>query len=249
MGRKHFLLITVCIIMTTVLLIGGCGSTGSMSKKNSAQSTSRDIDELLGLSNNDDTENFEDEDNINEENVLRLLGVVDENDDIEMAGKENQISAVEQNQSKFNRYQYDNTETKDLSEKNSNFYEKSNMSFPNSYKDAFQSYNARRYKEAIQKFSNLLSVKNNHALSDNCQYWIGESYYALGDFEQSIIAFEKVFLYTKSNKDDDAQLKLGICYIRLNQRDKARKEFQRLITNYPNSEFLSVARNYLNKLN
>ncbi len=86
-------------------------------------------------------------------------------------------------------------------------------------------------------------------MSDNCQYWIGESYYDMGNYEQAIISFEQVFSFTNSNKDDDAQLKLGICYHKLNNQEKAKEEFQRLITYYPDSEYVSIARSYLNKYN
>ena len=88
-------------------------------------------------------------------------------------------------------------------------------------------------------------MNNRHSLSDNCQYWIGESYYALGNYQQAITAFQNVFTFSNSNKDDDAQLKLGICYIRLNDEEQAKREFEKLVNNYPTSEYVNIAKRYI----
>ena len=85
-------------------------------------------------------------------------------------------------------------------------------------------------------------------LSDNCQYWIGESYYGLRNYNQAIAEFEKVFSFANSNKIDDAQLKLGVCYLRLGDKAQARNEFDRLLSAYPSSEYKPVAQRYIARL-
>ena len=82
-------------------------------------------------------------------------------------------------------------------------------------------------------------------MADNCQYWIGEVYYALHDYIRSIKEFEKVDSFQGSNKSDDAQFKMGLCYINLDQIDMARNEFEKLIEFYPNSEYYKRAQEYL----
>ena len=47
---------------------------------------------------------------------------------------------------------------------------------------------------------------------------------------------------------DDAQLKLGLCYWKLGDTERARQEFERLISDYPNSEYVGKAQQYLSKL-
>jgi len=121
-------------------------------------------------------------------------------------------------------------------------------SYKQRYDDALDDYNRRRYRDAISKFERLLSTDQTTSLADNCQYWIGECYYGLGDYTRAVAAFEKVFSFTNSNKSDDAQLKLGLCYLRLNDVARAREELERLIGNYPKSEYISVAQRFLNKL-
>jgi tol-pal system protein YbgF len=109
-------------------------------------------------------------------------------------------------------------------------------------------YESRHYKEAVQEFEALLSTDSNHKLADNCQYWIGECYYGMRAYNQAIIEFEKVFTFADSDKNDDAQLKLGLCYTRTGNVGKAKLEFQKLLDNYPDSEFVSRAQYYLQTL-
>jgi len=120
--------------------------------------------------------------------------------------------------------------------------------FSRQYQIALNTYYSRKYSEAIKMFNELLSIDMNNSLSDNCQYWIGECYYALRDFKKAIIEFEKVFTFSRNNKDDDAQLKLGLCYINLRDKERARSELNRLLTNYPNSEYVQKAKTFLDNL-
>jgi len=67
-------------------------------------------------------------------------------------------------------------------------------------------------------------------------------------YGKRIIEFTKVFSFNKSNKMDDAQLKLGLCHWKLGDQVKARQEFEQLISGYPNSEYVEKARQFLSKL-
>jgi tol-pal system protein YbgF len=116
------------------------------------------------------------------------------------------------------------------------------------YNQALATYNAGRYKQAIEMFSSLLSGNIEASLADNCQYWIGESYYGLRNYAQAIAEFEKVFQYPNSNKADAALLKLGLTYLRLGDKNSARTQFDLLISNHPKSEYINRARDYIAKL-
>jgi len=120
--------------------------------------------------------------------------------------------------------------------------------FSAEYKKALDTFMAREYKKSVGMFSVLLEKDAKHPLSENCQYWIGEGYYGLKDYKNSIIAFEKVFTFPSSNKDDDAQLKLGYCYYELGDLKRAREEFVKLINNYPKSEYINRANRMLEKI-
>jgi len=116
------------------------------------------------------------------------------------------------------------------------------------YDEGFNLFQSRNYKAAIEVFEALLASDASNNLSDNAQYWIGESHYALGQYKAAVIDFEKVFTFPKSNKNPDAQFKLGLCYLRLGDREKAREEFQRLLDVYPKSEYVNRAQQHLAEL-
>lgn len=120
--------------------------------------------------------------------------------------------------------------------------------FKSRYQDALNQFKARSYTAAVSSFSELLLSEPNVTLSDNCQYWIGECYYGLANYNQAITEFEKVLSFPNSNKSDDAQLKLGLCYLKLGDKNQARAEFDRLLAIHPNSEYVSLAQRYIAKL-
>jgi tol-pal system protein YbgF len=121
-------------------------------------------------------------------------------------------------------------------------------SFKGRYQAALNEYESKQYQNAIQIFEELLNEDASNSLSDNCQYWIGECYYGLADYNQSILEFQKVFTFTESNKAADSQLKLGLCYLQLGDKVRAKEEFQRVIFDYPDSEYVALAQNYIDKL-
>ena len=97
-------------------------------------------------------------------------------------------------------------------------------------------------------FKELLDEDIRNPLADNCQYWIGECYYGLKDYRKALFEFEKVLTFGQSNKDDDSQLKIGLCYVQLNEFGKAREELNRLLINYPDSEYNNRARRIITEI-
>ena len=120
--------------------------------------------------------------------------------------------------------------------------------YERAYEAAHAAYQARDYESAIRDFEQLLQQDSNSSLSDNCQYWIGESYYGMGMHQKALLEFEKVFGFVDSNKDDAAQLKIALCYEKLHQVDNARDAIQRLLVKYPDSEYVDLAQQILARL-
>jgi tol-pal system protein YbgF len=220
-----------------VLFITGCATTGRSPRESTSESA--DIDQLLGVG-----EESTDKE-INEDDVLKLLGVTD---DSAVPSSEEALASTENAESQL-------TERNDASASTSAPSRNDRVtptlpldSYTSRYQEALQAYRGRNFRDAIQKFETLLVTDSRHSLSDNCQYWIGESYYDLQNYQQAIVAFEKVFTYTRSNKDDSAQLKLGMCYLRLNEKEKAKEEFQKLVRDYPASEYVGIAKRFIGQL-
>jgi len=117
------------------------------------------------------------------------------------------------------------------------------------YQHALRVFNARNYTEARKLFFTLLKEHPRGKFADNAQYWIGECYYALGDFAQAISAFKKVFGFTNSTKADDAQYKTAKAYLSMGQKAIARSEWEKLLTRYPSSEYVPRVKKALADLN
>ena len=116
------------------------------------------------------------------------------------------------------------------------------------YNEGYDLFQARNYQAAIDVFESLIASDGNNSLSDNAQFWIGESHYAMRQYKKALLDFEKVFTFPKSNKNADAQFKLGLCYVRLGDKDKAREEFQRVLDVYPKSDYTARAQKHLAEL-
>ena len=129
-----------------------------------------------------------------------------------------------------------------------NVPEMSDQEFKERYSKYYKNYINEDYDLSIRGFQELLSSDKKHDLSENCQYWMGESYFAKGDYDIALDAFYKVFDFPNENKEDDAQLKIGICYIKLEDNIRAKQELQKYIDQFPQGEFVDKARTYLKQL-
>ncbi len=116
------------------------------------------------------------------------------------------------------------------------------------YNQARELFQNRRYREAAQAFQALINQFPNHKLVSNCYYWIGECYFAVGDLEAARQAFSHVLSYSNSFKLDDALLMLGRIYLRQGNTDSAREMFNRLLQQFPDSEYAPRARRYLSRM-
>ena len=116
------------------------------------------------------------------------------------------------------------------------------------YNNALDNYYNRDFDKAIGKFSQILTQHPRSTLADNSQYWLAECYYGLEDYPRAIEEFNKVFSYADTEKDDDAQLKLGFCYTNIGDSAQALTAFRKLLNLYPDSEFADVASRRIEEL-
>ncbi len=109
------------------------------------------------------------------------------------------------------------------------------------YKDALANYNARNFEDAIRGFTEIITIAPSSSLSDNAQYWIGESYYSMKNTGKALEAFNRVFSYRNTNKASDARVKIGMTYQMMGDTEEARKQFNRVITEYPGANAGKIA--------
>jgi tol-pal system protein YbgF len=117
-----------------------------------------------------------------------------------------------------------------------------------SYNNGLKAFNARNYELAFKLFTETLAKFPAGTYADNCQYWMGECQYATGDYAAAIGAFKKVFSYSNSSKADDAQMKIGLSFLKLGKYSDAKTELKNLIDRYPASEYIERAKKYLGEI-
>jgi len=116
------------------------------------------------------------------------------------------------------------------------------------YQQGLALFNARRYDEALAAFSRVLTEAPQSEWADNAQYWRGECFYGLQNHRQALIEFTKVFVYPETEKADDAQLKAARCYAALGEQERALSAYQKLLDEYPDSEYAAAARSEMRQL-
>jgi tol-pal system protein YbgF len=117
------------------------------------------------------------------------------------------------------------------------------------YEKAYEAYTKHHFYEAMALFKKFLQLYPKHDLADNAQYWIGETYYDMGDYPNAILAFKEVVKhYEERSKAPDALLKIGYSYLALDDPENARIYLEGVIKNYPFSEAEVKARAKLKEL-
>ena len=116
------------------------------------------------------------------------------------------------------------TDTKTLSEKEM-------------YDNAYNALKNTKYADAEKQFLVFLKKFPNSQLYANALYWLGETYYAQGHFEQALGQFSDILTkHPKSNKAADALLKMGLSMLNLNKTAEACTAFIALPNEYPNAD-------------
>ncbi|MBT7615877.1 MAG: CHAT domain-containing protein [Calditrichaeota bacterium] len=85
----------------------------------------------------------------------------------------------------------------------------SGIPYQTRYNSALREHENGDFEESIAQFQEMIEDNNEHDLSDNCQYWIGESYYKMGRYDMALVEFERVLEYENTNKNDDALTMIG----------------------------------------
>ena len=103
-------------------------------------------------------------------------------------------------------------------------------------------FNRMEYREALDCFESLIRDFPRHELVSNCHYWSGECLFGMKDYDRACRSFERTLELESFYKSDDALLMLGRCYDKMGNPDVARSYFLRLLDEYPESEYVSIAK-------
>ncbi|MBF0109811.1 MAG: tol-pal system protein YbgF [Magnetococcales bacterium] len=114
------------------------------------------------------------------------------------------------------------------------------------YEEAFLLLKGGRYDESLAVFKNFMEWFPNDPLADNAQYWIGELYYVQRKFPDALMAFNQVLVrWPNSGKVPASLLKIGFAFFELGDMENARNSLTRLISDFPESPAVSMAKQRL----
>ncbi|MGA2464044.1 MAG: tol-pal system protein YbgF [Thermodesulfobacteriota bacterium] len=114
------------------------------------------------------------------------------------------------------------------------------------YKDAYETFQKGNLEGARRKFEAFLKQYPNTELSDNAQFWIGETYFLKKDFEKAILEYEKAIVkYPEGDKIPAALFKQALAFLELGDKTNARNLLKRVIERYPHSEQAEMAKKRL----
>lgn len=90
------------------------------------------------------------------------------------------------------------------------------------YEKAFSLLKQGQYNSAQINFEEFLDKNPDHALASNAKYWLGETYYVRGDYNQAARIFAEGFqAYPRGAKAPDNLLKLGLTLEALGKKKDA----------------------------
>ncbi|MGO8988345.1 MAG: tol-pal system protein YbgF [bacterium] len=117
------------------------------------------------------------------------------------------------------------------------------------YRDAYETFHKGDLEGARRKFEAFLKQYPNTELSDNAQFWIGETYYVKKDYERAILEYEKAIVkYPEGDKIPAAIFKQALAFSELGDKTNAKNLLKRVIEKYPLSEQAQLAKKKLETL-
>ena len=104
------------------------------------------------------------------------------------------------------------------------------------YDQAVLDFTQGRFPLALAEFRAFVQQHGATDLGDNAQYGVGESFYAVGQYDSAAIAYRDVIeRWPEGDKVPAALYKLGIAYQKGNRSAEARTTYNTLIEKYPRS--------------
>ncbi|PID27993.1 MAG: tol-pal system protein YbgF [Candidatus Cloacimonadota bacterium] len=102
------------------------------------------------------------------------------------------------------------------------------------YQKGLKAYEDRNLSESVKYLREFLKKYPAHKLAANSQYWLGECYYSLENYEYAKNEFQKVIdFFPGSSKVPDSHVKIALIYKKNGQNEQAVIELSRILKRYP----------------
>ena len=104
------------------------------------------------------------------------------------------------------------------------------------YNQAFALLRQANYPAAEEALKGFISDNPSSPLLGNAKYWLGETYYVRGDYQQAAVTFAEAYQqHPEGGKAPDNLLKLGMSLASLGSVEDACGTFSELLSRYPNA--------------
>ena len=114
------------------------------------------------------------------------------------------------------------------------------------YDSGYKSFTDRQYNESLNAFTDFTKTYPKHSLISNAWFWKAESNFALKNYANAALDYEKVIKdYPTSSKVPSAYLKQAMSFSSVNKKDVARYRLEDLIKKYPNAPEAARAKKML----
>jgi len=113
---------------------------------------------------------------------------------------------------------------------------------------AYADFSQGHYELALAGFQRVLQLDPNGPLSDDAQYWIGETYYTMQKYPEAAAAFDHLIsAWPRSDHVRAAHLKKGLALFEGRRTTEGAIELQELIETWPGSDEARIAEDYLKR--
>ena len=104
------------------------------------------------------------------------------------------------------------------------------------YRFAFGLLRQARYDDAEVALQAFLKAHGSDPLAGNARYWLGETYYVRGDYQQAAVVFYEGYNRApKASKAADTLLKLGMSLASIDKKTEACATFGKLAKEFPDA--------------
>jgi tol-pal system protein YbgF len=117
------------------------------------------------------------------------------------------------------------------------------------YRQAIMLFGRGRHADARRAFQAVFDSDAAGDLADNALFWIGETYYAAGDYTNAVKNYTRVVNeFADQNKAPDAMFKIALAQERTGDLALARRTLQQVIERFPYSSTASSAKAELQRI-
>jgi len=114
------------------------------------------------------------------------------------------------------------------------------------YRASFEQLKKGEYQNATVSFKSFLAAYPRGPYADKAQYWLGEAFYVMQDYDSSLAEFGKLVKnYSYSLKVPDALLKMGLIQYEKQNWAEARAYLTKVSGEYPSSSAAGQAKKRL----